>query len=97
MAEQEPSTEPRRDPRPTPSPYMLSVILVTMGLWFLWDGFFSSSFAEEHPEHLTFNRVGALLLLGWGAIDFYRMRKLQLRRAAEASARLEETRADDVS
>jgi hypothetical protein len=68
---------------------MFSVILVAMGLWFLWDGFFSASFAQEHPEHLTFNRVGAAVLLGWGAIDFYRMRKLQLRRAAEAEARPE--------
>jgi hypothetical protein len=61
---------------------MLSVILFAMGLWFLYDGFFNAEFARESAEHLTFNRVGAFVLLGWAGIDFYRMRKRQLARAA---------------
>jgi hypothetical protein len=83
---QEPNRSDSPPPhRPTPSPYMLSVILFAMGLWFLYDGFFSQKFAEESAEHLTFNRVGAFVLLGWAGIDFYRMRKRQLARAEQAS------------
>jgi hypothetical protein len=81
------SEEPERADRPqqdqrTPSPYMLSLILFAMGLWFLYDGFFNETFARESAEYLTFNRIGAFVLLGWAGIDFYRMRKRQLERAA---------------
>ena len=85
MSQEPTRSDPPQPHRPTPSPYMLSVILFAMGLWFLYDGFFSQKFAEESAEHLTFNRIGAFVLLGWAAIDFYRMRKRQLARA-EATA-----------
>ena len=100
MSEQQPagpadptdSSEPGQPwPRPerrAPSPYMLSVILFTMGLWFLYDGFFNAEFIAKHEGDptLAFNRYGALALLGWAVLDFYWMRRRQRRRAAEQAA-----------
>lgn len=61
------------------------MILVGMGLWFAYDGFLNPEFMEKHAGDniLKFNQWGALALIGWGALDFYRMRRLQKRRALE--------------
>jgi hypothetical protein len=81
------SPSPSRERRPAPSPYLLSVILFAMGLWFAYDGFLNQDFITKHEGDATlaFNRYGAAVLLVLAAVDFYRMRRLQLQRAARAS------------
>jgi hypothetical protein len=75
-----PETTARPRPRPQDSPYLFTIVLAALGLWFFYDGFFN----PEMAEHLTFNRIGAGVLLGWAAWDFHRMRQKLRKRAEEA-------------
>ncbi|MDF1553311.1 MAG: hypothetical protein P1P84_09635 [Deferrisomatales bacterium] len=72
-----------RDTRQPPeiSPYVVSVLLAGFGLWCLYDGWISSN--PDMQEHLTFNRVGSVVLLAWAAWDFRKVRK---REKAEKAA-----------
>ncbi|MFQ5699195.1 MAG: hypothetical protein ACE5IL_13035 [Myxococcota bacterium] len=76
----DPAGKPERRP---PSPYLFSLILIAMGLWFAYDGFLNAAFMEKHAGDgiLAFNRYGAGVLVAWGALDFYRMWRRQRRRA----------------
>jgi hypothetical protein len=64
---------PDKNRPPEISPYVVSVLLAGFGLWCLYDGWFNSS--PEMAEHLTFNRVGSVVLPAWAAWDFWRVRK----------------------
>lgn len=75
-----PGATAKPKPRPQDSPYLFTIVLAALGLWFFYDGFFN----PEMEEHLTFNRIGAGVLLGWAAWDFHRMRQ-KLRKRAEAA------------
>ena len=63
---------------PQIGPYVFPIILGVMGLWCLYDGWFSTD--PDMQEHLTFNRVLSVILLCWSAYDFiktYRSEKIQ--------------------
>ena len=72
-----------RDTRQPPeiSPYVVSVLLAGFGLWCFYDGWITSD--PDMQEHLTFNRVGSVLLLAWAVWDFRKVRK---REKAEKAA-----------
>ncbi len=80
----EPAEQPedsKARPRPQDSPYLFTIVLAALGLWFFYDGFFNPEI-----ESVTFNRIGAGVLLGWAGWDFYRMREKLRKRAEEAAA-----------
>jgi hypothetical protein len=58
---------------PQISPYLFPVGLFCFGLWFFYDGWITTN--PDMLEHLMFNRVGSVVLLGWAAVDFVRTRK----------------------
>ena len=58
---------------PQVSPYLFPFGLLCFGLWFFYDGWITTD--PDMLEHLMFNRVGSVILLGWAAIDFVRTRK----------------------
>ena len=60
---------------PEIGPYVFPVILAALGLWCFYDGWITSD--PEMLEHQLFNRVGAVVLLGWAGIDFYRTQKAE--------------------
>jgi hypothetical protein len=66
---------------PEISPYLLPIILAAMGLWCLYDGWFSAN--PDMQEHLMFNRVLSVILLSWAVFDFYKIRRAL---AAETNA-----------
>ena len=67
-----PNEPAKKEPAKPPeiSPFVFPVILAAMGIWCLYDGFFSTN--PEMQEHLLFNRVLGGVLLPWALIDFYR-------------------------
>ena len=77
-----PLPPPRSRPKPQDSPYLFTIVLAALGVWFFYDGFFN----PDMEEHATFNRIGAGVLLGWAAWDFHRMRQ-RLRKRPEEAAR----------
>jgi hypothetical protein len=58
---------------PQISPYLFPFGLFCFGLWFFYDGWITTN--PDMLEHLMFNRVGSVILLGWAAVDFVRTRK----------------------
>lgn len=65
------ATTPKEPTKPPEiGPYVFPTILALMGMWCLYDGFFSTN--PEMQEHLLFNRVLGGILLPWALIDFYR-------------------------
>lgn len=58
------------DSPPEISPFLFPLVLAVLGLWCLYDGFFSSD--PDMQEHLLFNQVTGCILAVWAAIDFYR-------------------------
>lgn len=68
-----PDNEKERSAPPEIGPYVFPVILAVMGLWCLYDGWFSND--PDMQEHLLFNRVGSVVLLGWAIIDVVRMKR----------------------
>jgi hypothetical protein len=52
---------------PEIGPYVFPTLLAIFGLWFLYDGWFTSN--PEMQEHQLFNRIGSLILLSWAIID----------------------------
>jgi hypothetical protein len=58
---------------PQVSPYLFPFGLFCFGLWFFYDGWISTD--PDMQEHLLFNRVGSVILLGWAVFDFFKTRK----------------------
>lgn len=58
---------------PQVSPYLFPFGLFCFGLWFFYDGWITTD--PDMLEHLMFNRVGSVILLGWAVVDFVRTRK----------------------
>ena len=76
--------EEKKKDKPAPpefGPYFFPVVLAAMGFWCLYDGWFSTD--PDMQEHLTFNRVTAVILLCWAAIDVYRTRRAENRAIIE--------------
>lgn len=66
------------DKKPAPpqiSPYLFPFMLFCFGLWFFYDGWISTD--PDMQEHLMFNRVGSVILLGWAVIDFFRTHRIE--------------------
>ncbi len=64
-----------RRKKPPVSPYIVTLILCGMALWFLYDGFFNPEI-----ESIWFNRIGGVLLLIAAVWDGLRQRRLQQQR-----------------
>lgn len=58
---------------PQISPFLFPFGLFCFGLWFFYDGWISTD--PEMQEHLLFNRLGSVVLLGWAVYDFIRTRQ----------------------
>jgi len=67
---------------PQVSPYLPTVLLFGLSLYFFYDGWFNPAMIE----HRTFNRVGAPLLLALAIFDGVRMHRRLRKRAAERAA-----------
>lgn len=74
---------------PEISPYLFPVILAGMGIWFFYDGWLST--APDMQEHLTFNRVGSVILLPWAIIDFYRTWRAEKEYKRQSAVKKDET------
>lgn len=64
--------------RPKPpqlNPYVFTILLVAGGLWCFYDGWLTTD--PDMLEHATFNRVLSVILLCWGAYDFFKLRLQQ--------------------
>ena len=74
------------DPHQPPeiSPYVVSVLLAGFGLWCAYDGWISTD--PDMQEHLTFNRVGSVVLLLWAGWDFRKVRKREKADKAAAAS-----------
>lgn len=55
---------------PEIGPYVFPTILAVMGIWCIYDGFFTTDI--EMQKHFLFNRILGLTLLPWALIDYYR-------------------------
>ena len=60
---------------PEIGPYVFPILLAIFGLWFLYDGWFTSN--PEMQDHQLFNRIGSLILLPWAIIDFIRTWRIE--------------------
>ena len=64
---------------------------IALTLWFAYDGYLNPKYQDpeyqrENPSTLPFNQIGAPILLGVAIWDGWRMRRRQLREAAEKAA-----------
>ncbi|SDU16917.1 hypothetical protein [Desulfobacula phenolica] len=64
----------KSDP-PQMSPYIFTILLIGFGLWCFWDGWLTNN--PDMVEHATFNKVLSVVLLPWGAYDFFKIKKRQ--------------------
>ncbi|NTU53909.1 MAG: hypothetical protein HGA97_09485 [Chlorobiaceae bacterium] len=67
------SEEKNKEQAPAIGPYFFSVLLVFLGLWCVYDGWFTTD--PEMFRHQTFNRIMALIILPLSFFDIYRTRK----------------------
>ena len=75
-----PSKESRKARKPPEiGPYVLTGLLIGLGLWCIYDGFITTD--PDMQKHMWFNRITGVLLLCGAAADFFRMRK-KLKKAA---------------
>jgi len=78
---------------PEIGPYVFPTLLAIFGLWFLYDGWFTSN--PEMQEHQLFNRIGSLILLPWAIIDFIRTWRIE--KAANSATTFDERDTKDDS
>jgi hypothetical protein len=78
---------------PEIGPYVFPTLLAIFGLWFLYDGWFTSN--PEMQEHQLFNRIGSLILLPWAIIDFIRTWRIE--KAANSATTVDERDTKDDS
>ncbi len=79
----EPESSPEDEPRPTPfdHPFFLPVLLLGLGIWFFYDGWFNPEIKAK-----MFNKVGAVLLLSGAAISGFRALRERRREHREPPA-----------
>ena len=58
---------------PEIGPYVLTSLLMGLGLWCIYDGFITTD--PDMQKHMWFNRITGVLLLCGAVVDFFRMRK----------------------
>jgi hypothetical protein len=81
-----PAQESFRPPPFEARQYLLTLVLLGLGLWCVRDGWFNP--AEAMQRYLLFNRVAGGVFLIWGVWDGWRMRRREIayaRRAWEAA------------
>ena len=66
---------------PTLGPYFLSVFLFALGLWCVYDGWFTTD--PEMFRHMDFNRFMAILFIPFAIYDFIRTRRSEMARKAK--------------
>lgn len=66
------SVKSKRKP-PEMNPYIFPALLIFFGLWCFYDGWLTTD--PEMIEHSLFNKVVSGVLLPWGVIDFFQVRK----------------------
>ncbi|MDR2550239.1 MAG: hypothetical protein LBD10_08600 [Desulfobulbus sp.] len=86
-------TNPKAPAPPQISPYVFPVLLAGLGLWCLYDGWFTTD--PEMLKHQLFNRIASGVLLVWAVIDFIRTRKRDKAEQAERTARTPESTEHD--
>jgi hypothetical protein len=60
---------------PMIGPYFLSVLLFALGLWCVYDGWFTTN--PEMYRHEDFNRVMSVVFIGWSIYDFVQTRRMK--------------------
>jgi hypothetical protein len=61
---------------PTPpqvNPYVFPILLAGIGLWCVYDGWFTTD--PDMLKHQLFNQIISCILLPWAIFDFIRTRK----------------------
>ena len=66
-------TDQKKLSPPQISPYVFPFLLAGLGLWCLYDGWFTTD--PEMLKHQLFNQIASGVLLPWAVIDFIRTRK----------------------
>ena len=79
-------------PPPEIGPYVFPTLLALFGLWFVYDGWFTSD--PDMQEHLLFNRVGSVILLPWAIIDFIRTWRNNKAESSETTSDEHDTKDD---
>jgi hypothetical protein len=74
-----PETPRSRPARKPLNPYVLTALLLGLGLWFLYDGFLNPKI-----QSVWFNRIGGVALVAAAVWDGLRQRRLQRMRAGGA-------------
>lgn len=67
---------------PVIGPYVLTWLLIGLGLWCIYDGFITT--APDMQKHMWFNRITGVLLLCGAVADFFRLRKKLKKSAMKA-------------
>ncbi len=76
------SDKEKKQPEPPEiNPYLFPLMLGLMGLWCLYDGWFTTD--PEMQEHLLFNKVCSVILLVWCVVDFFRTWRAEKRHKAQ--------------
>lgn len=74
--------KPQQQQPPAIGPYFFPVLLFLLGLWCVYDGWFTTN--PDMFRHQMFNRIVAAIFVPWSVIDFVRTWKSeQLRKAKE--------------
>jgi hypothetical protein len=70
---------------PAIGPYFLPVFLGLLGLWCVYDGWFTTD--PEMFRHMDFNRIMAVIFIPFAIFDFIRTRRLEAARKAKAASK----------
>lgn len=62
-------------PPPEIGPYVFPTVLIVLGAWCLYDGFFSDDI--EMQKYALFNQIAGGALVTWSLVDFYKTWKLE--------------------
>jgi len=77
--------QPQPPPPPTLGPYFLSVFLFALGLWCVYDGWFTTD--PEMFRHMDFNRIMAVIFIPIAIFDFIRTRRFEMARKAKPAGK----------
>jgi hypothetical protein len=73
--------QPKQQQPPALGPYFLSVFLFALGLWCVYDGWFTTD--PEMFRHMDFNRIMAFIFIPFAIFDFIRTRQKEMARKAK--------------
>lgn len=77
--------QPPQQQPPALGPYFLSVFLMALGLWCVYDGWFTTD--PEMFRHMDFNRIMAVIFIPIAIFDFIRTRRIEMARKAKAASK----------